>query len=187
MHVSLEGDGERVQSAAAEDVDTRVCARVLLLDPSSRVLLFECRDLADPGDAVRYWFTAGGGREGGESLEEAAAREVCEETGWSGLRLVGPLECREFDFTDHGVPRHQVEHFFAARTDGVVDVKVDGWTELERRAVTSWRWWSTDELEASDVTYFPENLVQLVRRADVALDAELARQDPVATDADSPS
>lgn len=152
--------------------EVRVCARVLLLDSSSRVLLFEGRDLSDPGDTVRYWFTAGGALEADESLEDAATREVLEETGWSGLRLVGPLDRQEFDFVDHGVPRHQIEHFFAARTDDV-NVQVHGWTELERQAVASWRWWSTDELEASGVVFFPSNLVQLVRAADDALNSSL--------------
>ena len=148
--------------------EVRVCARVLLLDSSSRVLLFEGRDLSDPGDTVRFWFTAGGALEPDESLEDAATREVLEETGWSGLRLVGPFDRREFDFVDHGVPRHQVEYFFAARTDNA-DVQVHGWTGLERQAVVSWRWWSIDELEGCDVVFFPTNLVQLVRAADGAL------------------
>lgn len=174
----------RLANVSAVDGGTRVCARVVLLDSSSRVLLFEGCDLSEPGDAGRYWFTAGGGVEGEESLEEAAAREVCEETGWSGLQLVGPFDRRELDLVDDGVPRHQVEHFFTARTDDV-DVIVDGWTEVERRTVMSWRWWSTDELAASGVVFFPENLVQLVRRADIALEAASARRNLTSSDDDS--
>lgn len=147
-----------------------MCARVLLLDASSRVLLFEGRDLSDPTDTVRYWFTAGGACDAGESLADAAAREVLEETGWSGLRLVGPIARREFDYLDHGVPRHQVEHFFAARADAV-DLVTDRWTDLERRAVTGWRWWSTGELTAREVVVFPEDLVELVRAAHDAVRA----------------
>lgn len=84
--------------------------------------------------------------------------------------FVGPFDRQEFDFVDHGVPRHQIEYFFAARTDNA-DVQVHGWTGLERQAVVSWRWWSTDELEACDVVFFPTNLLQLVRAADGALNS----------------
>jgi ADP-ribose pyrophosphatase YjhB (NUDIX family) len=143
----------------------RVAVRVVLLDPASRVLLFEGRDLADTEDSLRFWFTAGGGANDGESLAEAAGRELAEETGQSGVRLVGPFHRREFDFLNHGEPQHQVEHFFAARTSDI-SLCALGWTELEQRATTTWRWWSTDELETEGIRFFPSNLVELVRLAD---------------------
>jgi 8-oxo-dGTP pyrophosphatase MutT (NUDIX family) len=143
----------------------RVAVRVVLLDPWSRVLLFEGRDLSDDGDSVRFWFTAGGGVDSGESLASAAEREVLEETGQSGLTLVGPFHHRQFDFLNHGDPQHQVEHFFAARTTDT-SLSDHGWTELGRRTMTTWRWWTTEELEAEGVQYFPDNLVDLVRLVD---------------------
>lgn len=143
---------------------TRVAVRIVLLDPSGRVLLFEGRDLSDHGDTVRFWFTAGGGVGDGESLEEAAGRELREESGQSGLRLVGPFHRREFDFLNHGDPQHQVEHFFAARTSDT-SLGAHGWTELEQRAMTTWRWWTTAELEDEAPRYFPDNLVCLIRSA----------------------
>lgn len=116
----------------------RVTVRVLLLDADSRVLLFEGRDVSDASDASRYWFTAGGAMEPGETRIEAARREVREETGMTGLELVGPIHRREFAFLNHGEPQRQVEHFFVARA-ARTQVDVTGWTDLERRAVTSWR------------------------------------------------
>lgn len=147
------------------DERTRVAVRIVLLDPASRVLLFEGRDLSDDDDGVRFWFTAGGGVDVGESLIDAARRELLEESGQSSLRLEGPFHRREFDFVNHGEPQHQVEHFFAARTSETA-LSIHGWTQLEQRAMTAWRWWSTAELEDEDVSFFPENLVDLVRRAD---------------------
>ena len=143
----------------------RVAVRVVLLDPSSRVLLFEGRDLADESDTVRYWFTVGGAVEEGESFAAAAKRELREETGWSGLALAGPLGRGEFDYLDHGVPTHQVEHFYAARTRQV-DLDDAGWTDHERAMTTAWRWWSRDELAATDAQIYPEDLADLMTRAD---------------------
>lgn len=146
------------------NTEPRVAVRVLLLDARSRVLLFEGRDLADESDTQRWWFTAGGGVESGESLVDAARREVEEETGLGGLDLVDMHVRREVDFMNHGDPLRQVEHFFAARTSHTA-IASDEWTDLERRAVTAWRWWAADELDSAQVTYYPVNLPELVRRA----------------------
>ncbi|QSZ55700.1 hypothetical protein AYX19_21685 (plasmid) [Paenarthrobacter ureafaciens] len=109
----------------------------------------------------------------GESLAEAAERELLEETGQAGLTLIGPFHRREFDFLNHGQPQHQIEHFFAARTNNSA-LSAHGWTELEQRAVTTWRWWSTDDLTSADVQVFPDNLVDLVRQASELVRTEAA-------------
>ncbi|HIW92431.1 MAG TPA: NUDIX domain-containing protein [Candidatus Corynebacterium avicola] len=146
----------------AEEI--RIAVRVVLLDADNRVLLFEGRDLSDATDTRRFWFTAGGGVDDGESLGEAAEREILEETGQKGLVLVGPFHRREVDFLNHGEPLHQVEHYYAARTTEVT-LSQGGWTALEGKAMTSWRWWSAGELDSADVEYFPENLPELVTEA----------------------
>ena len=64
----------------------RPAARVLVLDPEGRVLLFGARlvDLATPPGPVLYWYTPGGEVEPGEALRHAAARELVEEIGTPG-------------------------------------------------------------------------------------------------------
>ena len=54
----------------------RPAARVVLIDPSDRVLLFRV-----DWRGKRLWITPGGGLEAGESFEDAARREMFEETG----------------------------------------------------------------------------------------------------------
>jgi 8-oxo-dGTP pyrophosphatase MutT (NUDIX family) len=157
-------DGSSVHEQGEVLSSPRIAVRILLLDSRSRVLLFEGRDLADATDSARWWFTAGGGVEDGESLTQAAQRELREETGHTDVELIGPLHRRELDFMNHGTPQHQVGLFFAARTQDTC-VRVDGWTDLERQAVTSSRWWSADELRDAPIQYYPKNLVELVRRA----------------------
>jgi 8-oxo-dGTP pyrophosphatase MutT (NUDIX family) len=95
----------------------------------------------------------------------AAERELVEETGLQFLTLVGPYHRRGFEFLNHGAPQAQVEEFFAARTT-TTDLSVEGWTDLERRAMTAWRWWSVHELRNHEVRYFPDNLIDLVLEAD---------------------
>ena len=57
----------------------RVSARVLPVSPDGEVLLLQDRDPAER-DVLR-WGTIGGAVDPGESLEEAAVREMHEETG----------------------------------------------------------------------------------------------------------
>lgn len=95
---------------------------------------------------------------------DAAQRELLKETGQSGLSLVGPFHRREIDFLNHGEPQRQVEHPFTARTTDTT-LSAHGRTELEHKAMTTWRWWSGEDISPEDEQIFPENLADLVVRA----------------------
>ena len=57
----------------------RVTARVLPVSPTGAVLLLQEQDPTRPGEL--YWSSIGGAVDPGESLTEAAVRELREETG----------------------------------------------------------------------------------------------------------
>jgi 8-oxo-dGTP pyrophosphatase MutT (NUDIX family) len=142
---------------------TREAARVLLLDPSGRVLLLQGLDPDDPHPRT-WWFTPGGGLEGDESPPAAARREVLEETGAVLAELEGPVWERTSTFDFGGTRYHQHELYFVARVEPFV-VSSDARTDLEVRALTDVRWWTLAELEATAETVYPENLTDLLRAA----------------------
>lgn len=41
--------------------------------------------------------------------------------------------------------------------------------------MTTWRWWSTDDLTSEDVQVFPDNLVDLVRQASELVHTETVK------------
>ncbi|GAA4247900.1 MAG TPA: NUDIX domain-containing protein [Dactylosporangium sp.] len=146
---------------AAAEIDRRA-ARVLLLDPSGRVLLLRGCDPARPEH--RYWFTVGGGLEAGESLADAAVREVYEETGLriTADDLVGPVRTDRVEFPFDGRWYSQEQSFFVVRADAFT-ADLTHLDDYEVTSVDSTRWWSADELAATGERFYPGDLADLVR------------------------
>lgn len=136
----------------------RTAARVLLLDPTDRVLLFRGRDPAGT-DAGSYWFTVGGGLEPGESARQAACRETFEETGirLDPAILIGPLWQDVDEFPFDGRVIRQEQEFYLARC-GTADVDTSGFCDYEVRSVENHRWWTVEELMSTSEEVFPVDL-----------------------------
>ena len=141
----------------------RRAARVVVVDEQDRVLLVHGRDSTRP-DRPRWWITTGGGRDDDETAEDAARREVFEETGIV-LGELGPVVLsRAVEFEFEGLRVEQDEVFFLVRVNAA-DVALDtsGWNELERRSLIELRWWPLHELATTAETVYPEGLLDLLR------------------------
>ncbi|MFE6889656.1 NUDIX hydrolase [Streptomyces sp. NPDC057694] len=146
----------------------RKVARVVLLDPQDRVLLLHGHE---PDDASNdWWFTPGGGLEGDETREQAALRELAEETGVTDVELGPVLWERVCSFPFDGRRWDQDEWYFLARTRHPVALEAEsminesGLTDLERRSVAGARWWTYQELAEAHETVYPTRLAELLNR-----------------------
>jgi 8-oxo-dGTP pyrophosphatase MutT (NUDIX family) len=130
------------------------------LDRESRVLLLRAIDPADASKPA-WWELPGGGIEGDESSEEAATREVFEETGLQSVEM-GPcvwLQHVTFDFGGYHFDQHERIH--VAWCDGG-QVRPAALEALEAVAFQDSRWWPMSELATSADPFIPVWLPELL-------------------------
>ncbi|BAM89011.1 conserved hypothetical protein [Bradyrhizobium oligotrophicum S58] len=145
----------------------RPSSRLLVIDPDGRLLLFKFVHLAGALTGQQFWATPGGGLDPGESYGAAACREMFEETG---IRIddAGPQIARRsvtFTLVD-GEQVSSDERYFLIKV-GSADISSTHWTELERAAIAAQRWWHQAELSATSDQVYPEDIVEMLRRAGV--------------------
>jgi 8-oxo-dGTP pyrophosphatase MutT (NUDIX family) len=140
----------------------RPSARLLLLDGEDRVLLFQSTFVVGPDAGRRYWYVPGGALEAGESYEQAAIRELREETGVRMDNVGVEIGRREFILTlIDGERVAAEERFFTVRADPGA-VSFDDWADSERDHLQDHRWWPAADLEGTTEVVFPEKIGDLL-------------------------
>ncbi|MDC8755079.1 NUDIX domain-containing protein [Erythrobacter sp. sf7] len=136
----------------------RRAARLIVLDPMGRALMFRY----DVPGRPPFWVTAGGECEPDESFEDAARRELLEETGIiadPGAQIARMTP--EF-VTVEGEPVQADERFFLIRVEEA-SIDTSRHTVLEQELMTQHRWFTLDELENWPEAVFPVNLAEMIR------------------------
>jgi 8-oxo-dGTP diphosphatase len=142
------------------DAELRIrdAARALVIDADDRVLLVRFEF-----PTATRWALPGGGLEPGESHVEALVRELSEEVGladavvgpaiWLRLHIV-PFLNGEFD--------GQRERIHLIRTEAFEPTPRLTWEQMNAEFVHELRWWTLDEIAASDAVFVPTGLHTLV-------------------------
>lgn len=145
------------------DRPIRKSARLVLFNEVNEIFLLQHVDPPDRPDPRQYWVTPGGGVEPGESWEQAALRELWEETGIRDVPLGPWVWSREADdVTFAGQAVHCVERYYLVR---VADPEVHTRNQLawERAVYRHLRWWSLAAIGASPEVFYPDDLVCLLQ------------------------
>ena len=149
-----------------DHVKHRETARIVLHDRDGHFLLLLTHFDAGVGLPPR-WITPGGGIDEGETVIEAAVRELREETGLvvdaGSLGDVVESIPGWWEWSDGQRFHSYVDHFFV---HGVNRFELDtsGWTESEHHDVLDMRWWSIAEIDAEQPFLGPPGLREVLER-----------------------
>ncbi|MFG1267089.1 NUDIX domain-containing protein [Xanthobacter sp. DSM 14520] len=145
----------------------RPSSRLLVVNAQGRLLLFRFAHRTGALAGSIFWAPPGGGLDVGESFEQAACRELLEETG---LRIThpGPQVARRivtFTMPD-GIAVEADERYFLIRVS-TLEVSSALWTAEEQAVVTEHAWWSQADLNRASEQVWPEDMAGMLVEAGV--------------------
>jgi 8-oxo-dGTP pyrophosphatase MutT (NUDIX family) len=141
-------------------IPIRQSVKVILINSNNEILLM-CADDSSTTNTDgkyhgRFWFVIGGEINIDETIEQAAIREVFEETGiTSDAMQLGPIVWfGEFDLILNGIKTHLKQTFIVATTEQN-KVTVDNLTKEEKQIVKSVEWFSFDKILSTKEVIYP--------------------------------
>ncbi|HAV5392624.1 NUDIX domain-containing protein [Acinetobacter baumannii] len=140
----------------------RKSSRLLVLNESHQILLFQFTHTNDALAGQSYWATVGGGLEEGETFEQAAYRELYEELGVVRQNVGTHVATRNFEMM---LPSAEIvisdERLFIVFIKNE-EVNTANWTEQEKLVISKSRWWTFDELSQTDEIVYPNNIPNIL-------------------------
>ena len=136
----------------ATGLPLRKAVRAVVLDPDDRALLMRYVD--------DVWAVPGGGADPGEPDEDVLRRELAEELGLDEYERGPCVWTREHWFADMHAWGGQAERIYLVRAGRFEPAPR---LDLAAENVEELRWWTLDELLASDAKFAPRGLPALLR------------------------
>ena len=142
----------------AADLRIREAVRALVVDADQRVLLVRFEF-----PTATRWALPGGGLEPGESHVDALHRELEEEVGLVGA-VIGPQIWHRLHIVPflNGKFDGQREQIYFVRCDAFEARPRLSWEQMNAEFVHELRWWTLDEIAASNAQFVPNGLHALI-------------------------